>query len=84
MCAGVTGTIVVAVPRTADRRGGRTGALVAKPFVPGSITGTLVCCRRLRTKDLRAPLGAIPISAEDAANLTQAEEAAHGHGDNGS
>jgi hypothetical protein len=87
MCAGVTRTIVTAIPDTADRRGGRIGALIAKSRVVGSITGASFCRRRVGTKDLGAPLGAVPIGfwpTEYAANATQAEPAAHGHGDNGS
>jgi hypothetical protein len=50
----------------------------------GSVAGTLLCRRRIRAKDLRAPLGTIPITAEDAANAAQAEEAADGGGDDSS
>ena len=84
MCARVTGTIAAGVPRTADRRGGRTGALVAKPPVVGSVTGTLTCSWRVGTKHLLAPLRTIPISAEDAAYAAQAEEATDGGGDDSS
>ena len=84
MCAGVTGAIAAGVLHTADRSGGRTGALVAKPPVVGSVTGTLTCSWRVGTKHLLAPLRTIPISAEDAAYAAQAEEATDGGGDDSS
>jgi hypothetical protein len=73
MCAGVTGAVAAGVSHTADRRGGRTGALVAKPFVLGSITGAFACRRRVGTKHLLAPLRTISISAEYAAYAAQTE-----------
>jgi len=84
MCAGVTGAVATGVSHTADRSGGRTGALVAKPFVLGSITGAFACRWRIGAKHLLAPLGAIPISTENAANAAQTEKATDGGGYNGS
>ena len=84
MCAGVTGAVATGVSHTADRRGGRTGALVAKPFVLGSITGAFACRWRVGAKHLLAPLRTIPISAEYAAYAAQTEEATDRGRDNGS
>ena len=84
MCAGVTGAVATGVSHTADRSGGRTGALVAKPFVLGSITGAFACRWRIGAKHLLAPLGAIPISTENAANAAQTEKATDGGGDDSS
>ena len=81
VCASVTGTIATAVPRAADRSGGCTGALVTKPFVLGSITSAFACRWRIGSKHLLAPLGAIPISTEGAANAAQTEKATDGGGD---
>jgi len=50
----------------------------------GTVASTLHCRRRVGAKDLRAPLGTIPITAEDAANAAQAEEATDGGGDDSS
>ena len=66
---------MAAVPRAADRIGGRSRALVAKPYVVGSITGAFAGRWRIRTEHLRAPLGTVPICTENAANPAQANEA---------
>jgi hypothetical protein len=49
--------------------------------VVGSVAGTLLCRWRVGTEDLRAPLGTIPITAEDAANAAQTEKATDGGDD---
>lgn len=87
VCSRVAGTIAAVVPDAADRSGGRTGALVAKPFVVGSITGAFACRWRVGTEDLGAPFGAVSIGLrppEYAAYAAQAEEAAERHRHDGS
>lgn len=84
VCASVTGAKALAVPEAADRGGRRTGALEAKPFVVGSITGAFACPWRIGAKHLLTPLGAIPISTENAANSAQPKKATDGGGDDGS
>ena len=78
---GGRGTVAVAtgVSHTADLRGKRRIAtLLTKVarFVVGSITCTSTGGRRVGTENLRAPFGAVPVTAENAANAAQTKQAA--------
>jgi hypothetical protein len=84
VCARVARTIAAAVPDAADRRRGGTAALVAKPFVVGSIIAAFACRRRIGAKHLLTPTRTVRISTENAANAAQTEKATDGGGDNGS
>ena len=85
MCARIARAIAARVPDTANG-GGRcvAAAFGAESYILPAVAGASVLCSRMASEDSLAPVFAVCGCAENAANATQAEEAADRHRDNGS